>query len=54
MKELLKWIEMDLKHIVNDLIDHGKSISVGEMQDDEKEVKGQYYIKAKLGLDDED
>ncbi|WP_216830678.1 hypothetical protein [Alkalihalobacterium elongatum] len=50
----MKWIKADLKHIINDLLEHGKSVSMGEIEDDKKGLKSQYVIKAKVGLNEKD
>ncbi|WP_332694809.1 hypothetical protein [Halalkalibacter lacteus] len=52
MKDLLKMINSDLKYIVRDLLEQGKSVSVGEIKDDSKGFHGQYVIKAKVGIEE--
>ncbi|MGM0875356.1 MAG: hypothetical protein ACQEWV_11255 [Bacillota bacterium] len=52
MKGLLKMIESDLKYIVRDLLEHGKSVSVGEIKDNSKGYQGHYVIKAKMGIEE--
>ncbi|MCL7745814.1 hypothetical protein [Halalkalibacter alkaliphilus] len=52
MKDLLKMIESDLKQVAIDLLEQGKSISVGEVKDERKGYHSQYVIKAKIGLNE--
>ncbi|MGO4886206.1 hypothetical protein ACJ2A9_00480 [Anaerobacillus sp. MEB173] len=53
MRDLLKMIKSDLKYIVDDLLQHGKSISAGEIKDERNGFHSQYMIKAKIGLDED-